>query len=201
MNRITLYSVTSVIGAEVIIFVFLGNGSFNRVLINGDTAKQTTHAAHTSTSTSNYASSAAAMTAKPIDIKAKNIASKTLDDGSAVNLQVAFDVHNPHANTMILDGVHYNLYVKNVHIASGDIGTEAPEDIIRSQNGFPIIANSTVTLKDTQTIQRNNVNTITWENIAEGKANYVINGTYSYRQTAGLQASGGANQFSLTFPK
>ena len=42
---------------------------------------------------------------------------------------------------MILDGIHYNLYVKNVHIASGDIGTEAPEDIIRSQNGFPVIAN------------------------------------------------------------
>jgi hypothetical protein len=45
------------------------------------------------------------------------------------------------------------------------------------------------------------VNAITWENIAEGKANYIINGTYSYRQTAGLQASGGANQFSLAFPK
>ena len=102
---------------------------------------------------------------------------------------------------MILDGIHYNLYVKNVHIASGDIGTEAPEDIIRSQNGFPVIANSTVTLTDTQAIHRNNVNTITWENMAEGMANYVINGTYSYRQTAGLQASGGANQFSLTFPK
>lgn len=170
-------------------------------MINGDVAKQTTHTAHTSTSTSIYVPTAVSMTVKPIDIKVKNVASKTLDNKSTATLQVAFDVHNPNANTMILDGIHYNLYDKNVHIASGDIGTEAPEDIIRSQNGFPVIANSTVTLKDTQAIHRNNVNTITWENIAEGKANYVINGTYSYRQTAGLQASGGANQFSLTFPK
>ena len=125
---------------------------------------------------------------------------KTLDNKNTATLQVAFDVHNPNANTMILDGIHYNLYVKNVLITSGDIGTEAPEDVIRSQNGFPVIANSTVTLKDTQAIHRNNMNTITWDNIAEGKTNYVINGTYSYRQTAGLQASGGANQFSLTFP-
>ena len=201
MNIITVYSVIGVIGAAVITFVFLGNGSFNRVLINGDETKHTTPAAHTSTSTSIYAPTAAATTVNPIDIKVKNVASKTLDNKSTATLQVAFDVYNPNANTMILDGIHYNLYVKNVHIASGDIGTEAPEDIIRSQNGFPVIANSTVTLTDTQAIHRNNVNTITWENIAEGMANYVINGTYSYRQTAGLQASGGANQFSLTFPK
>src|SRR5262249_28299315 len=98
------------------------------------------------------------------------------------------------------DGIHYNLYAKNVLITSGDIGTEAPEDVIRSQNGFPVIANSTVTLKDAHTIHQNNMNVMAWHNITEGKPNYVINGTYSYRQTAGLQASGGANQFSLTFP-
>lgn len=197
MNGITVYSVIGVIGAAIIIFVFLGNGSFNRVLINEDVTKQTTP---TTTFTSIYAPTAAAITVKPIDIKIKNVASKTFDNKSIATIQVAFDVHNPNANTMILDGIHYNLYVKNVLIASGDIGIEAPEDIIRSQNGFPVIANSTVTLKGTQTIHRNNMNVISWNNIAEGKANYVINGTYSYRQTADLQASGGANQFSLTFP-
>jgi len=198
MNGITVYSVIGVIGAAIITFIFLGNGSFNRVLINEEATKHNTPAA-TSVPTSIYAPTAVAVTVKPIDIKVKNVASKTFDNKSIATIQVAFDVHNPNANTMILDGIHYNLYVKNVPIASGDIGTEAPEDIIRSQNGFPVIANSTVTLTDTQTIHRNNMNAISWDNIAEGKANYVINGTYSYRQTAGLQASGGANQFSLTF--
>ena len=68
------------------------------------------------------------------------------------NIQVAFDVHNPNTNTMILDGVSYNVYVNNILMTSGNIGTEAPEDVIRSQNGFPIIGNSTVTLKDTQAV-------------------------------------------------
>ena len=45
------------------------------------------------------------------------------------------------------------VYVNNILMTSGNIGTEAPEDVIRSQNGFPIIGNSTVTLKDTQAIQ------------------------------------------------
>lgn len=197
MNIITVYSVIGVIGAAVITFVFLGNGSFNRVLINEDATKQTTHAAHTSTSI--YAPTAAAITVKPIDINIKNV-SKTFDKKNTTTIRVAFDVHNPNSNTMILDGVHYNLYVKNVLITSGDIGAEAPEDVIRSQSGFPVIANSTVILKDAHTIHRNNMNTMIWDNIAEVKTNYIINGTYSYRQTAGLQASGGANQFSLAFP-
>jgi len=199
MNVITVYSVIGVIGAAFIIFVFLGNGNINRVLLNQGATKETTHAAATSNSAFIYAPTAAAITVKPININIKNVSSKTFDKNNAT-IKVAFDVHNPNANTMILDGIHYNLYVKNVLVASGDIGAEAPEDIIRSQSGFPVIANSTVTLKNTQTIHRNNMNAISWDNITEGKANYVINGTYSYRQTAGLQASGGANQFSLAFP-
>jgi hypothetical protein len=35
---------------------------------------------------------------------------------------------------------------------------------------------------------------------ADAKASYVINGTYSFRQTANLEASGGINQFNLKFP-
>ena len=128
-------------------FVFLGNGSFNRVLINEDATKQTTPAAPTLLLRLSMLLRLPAITVKPIDIKVKNVASKTFDNKNTTTIQVAFDVHNPNANTMILDGVHYNLYVKNVLIASGDIGAEAPEDIIRSQNGFPVIANSTGNLE------------------------------------------------------
>jgi hypothetical protein len=59
-----------------------------------------------------------------------------------------------------------------------------------------------VTLKDIQAIQKNNINAASWNKIIErdaAKATYVINGTYSYRQTANLEASGGVKEFSLTF--
>ena len=194
MNRAIVYSTMGVAVAAIVIFAFLGNGSSNRVMINGDKTKQTTTATTTR--------AAAAFTVAPIDIKVKNVvANKTADSkAAAANIQITFDVHNPNTNTMILDGIRYNVYVNNVLMTSGNIGTEAPEDIIRSQNGFPIIGNSTVTLKDTQTVQRNNINAISWDKmVVEAKTSYVIKG-YSYRQTADLQASVGAKEFTLTFP-
>ena len=42
---------------------------------------------------------------------------------------------------------------------------------------------------------------LSWDKmVVEGKTSYVIKGTYSYRQTADLLASGGAKEFTLTFP-
>jgi len=191
MNRPIIYSAIGVAAAAIIIFAFfLGNGSFNRVVISGDKTKQTTI----------IAAAASAVTVAPIDIKVKNVVANKTNDEKTANVQVAFDVHNPNANTMILDGIRYNVYVNNALMTSGNIGTEAPEDVIRSQNGFPIIGNSTVTLKDTHAVQRNNMNAAGWDKmVVDAKASYVIKGTYSYRQTANLEASGGAKEFSLTF--
>ena len=189
MMRAIVYSVIGVTVTTIMICAFLGSGSFNRVLINGDKINQTT-----------FTPTAAATTVEPIHIKVKNVVANKNTENKTANIQVAFDVHNPNTNTIILDGIRYNVYVNNVLMSSGNIGTEAPEDVIRSQNGFPIIGNSTVTLKDTQTIQQNNINAVSWDKMIEGKTSYVIKGTYSYRQTANLQASGGANEFTLTFP-
>ena len=196
MNKPIIYSSVGVGAAAIIIFVFLGNGSFNRVVISQDKTKENTII------TAAAAAAAPAMNVAPIDIKVKNVVVNKSNDEKTANVQVAFDVHNPNTNTMILDGIRYNIYLNNVLITSGTIGTEAPEDILRSQQGFPIIGNSIVTLKDTQAIQKNNINAASWNNIIgrdAAKATYVINGTYSYRQTANLEASGGVKEFSLTF--
>ena len=201
MNKSLIYSGIGVAAAAIIIFAFLGNGSFSRVLINQDekTAKD-----NSITIPSASAAAAPAANVAPIDIKIKNIVVNKTNDEKSANLQVAFDVHNPNTNTMILDGIRYNVYVNNALITSGNIGTEAPEDVIRSESGFPIIGNSVVTLKDTQAVQKNNINAASWDKIMAGaaatKTSYLINGTYSYRQTANLEASGGVKEFSLTFP-
>jgi LEA14-like dessication related protein len=201
MNKSLIYSGVGVAAAAIIIFAFLGNGSFSRILINQDekTAKD-----NSITTTPAAAAAAPAANVAPMDIKIKNVVVNKTNDEKSANLQVAFDVHNPNTNTMILDGIRYNVYVNNAFITSGNIGTEAPEDVIRSESGFPIIRNSVVTLKDTQTVQKNNINTASWDKIVGGaaatKTSYQINGTYSYRQTANLEASGGVKEFSLTFP-
>jgi hypothetical protein len=122
MNWPIIYSAVGVAVAILIIFAFLGNGSFNRVVISGDETKQTTI----------ISAAASAITIAPIDIKVKNVVASKTNDEKTANVQVAFDVHNPDKNTMILDGIHYNVYVNNTLMTSGNIGTEAPEDVIRS---------------------------------------------------------------------
>jgi hypothetical protein len=39
-----------------------------------------------------------------------------------------------------------------------------------------------------------------WDKVVNSKANYLINGTYSYKQTSSLQATGEDKDFKLTFP-
>ncbi len=200
MNKSVIYPSGGVAAAAIIIFAFLGNGSFSRALINQDEKI----AKDSSITTAAAAAAAPAANVTPIDIKIKNVVVNKTNDDKNANVQVAFDVHNPNTNTMILDGIRYNVYVNNALITSGNIGTEAPEDVIRSESGFPIIGNSVVIVKDTQTVQKNNINAASWDKMMMGaaatKTSYQINGTYSYRQTANLEASGGVKEFSLTFP-
>ena len=198
MNKPLILSSIAVAVAAIIIFAFLGNGSFYRVVMSEDKAK-------VNSTTLKAAAAAPAANMASLDIKIKNVAVNKTNDDKSATVRVAFDVHNPNTSTMILDGIRYNVYVNNALITSGNIGTEAPEDVIRSQQGFPIIGNSIVTLKDSQTVQRNSINTAIWDKIVAGaaqdaKVGYIINGTYSFRQTANLQASGGINEFNLKFP-
>jgi LEA14-like dessication related protein len=195
MNKPLIWSSIGVAAAAIIIFAFLGNGSFYRVLTSEDKTKMNDIAS--------TAAAAPATNMAPLDIKIKNVIVKKTNDEKSANVQVAFNVHNPNINTMILDGIRYNVYVNNALITSGNIGTEAPEDVIRSQQGFPVIGSSVVTLKDSQTVQRNNINAAAWDKIivAGGAAAAAgAGGTYSFRQTANLQASGGINEFNLRFP-
>jgi LEA14-like dessication related protein len=198
MNKQLIWSSIGVTVAAIIIFAFLGNGSFYRVVTSEDKTK-------VNSITSTAAAAAPATNMASLDIKIKNVAVNKTNDDKSATVQVAFDVYNPNTSTMILDGIRYNVYVDNALITSGNIGTEAPEDVIRSQQGFPIIGNSIVTLKDSQTVLRNNIHAAIWDKIVAGaaqdaKVGYIINGTYSFRQTANLQASGGINEFNLKFP-
>ena len=125
MNKLIVYIVigAGISIAAITIFAFLGNGSFSRVVFNEDKIKQTT-------------TTASPVTVVPIDIKVKNVVANKTADKNTANIKVAFDIHNPNVNTMILDGIRYNLYVNNIPMTSGNIGTEAPEDVIRSQQGI-----------------------------------------------------------------
>jgi hypothetical protein len=136
---------------------------------------------------------------QPIKLSIKNIAAKQIGNKTA-NIQIVFNAYNPNRGTVILEAITYNLFANGIHLASGDIGAKL-EGFIASQEGvFPIIGNSTVILKDTRAIHQNSLIANSWDKVVNSKANYLINGTYSYKQTSSLQATGADKDFKLTFP-
>ena len=166
----------------VAIFLIMNTGIFNNTNFIGQGFNQ-----------------GALMNIKAIGLSVNNLAANQTADNIA-KIQVVFDAYNPNMGTVILEAIQYNVFVDNMRVISGDIG-EKPEGFVASQEGiYPIIGNGTVTLKDVQTVERNDLNAAIWDKIVDGRANYIINGTYSYKQTSSFQATGGDMEFNLTFP-
>lgn len=127
------------------------------------------------------------------DIIVKGITNKT------ANIKTTFNIHNPTTNTLLLDGIHYNIYVNKNRLTSGDIGTEAAVDIVRSQPAFPVIGNSNLTLQDSKIILKNGLSDVLWNNVVKNDTNFIVNGTYFVRQSSYFQSLGPANDFNVIF--
>jgi hypothetical protein len=183
MNKKAMYAAGGGIAAvAVAIFLIMNTGIFNNTNFIGQGFNQ-----------------GALMNVKAIGLSVNNLAANQTADNIA-EIQVVFDAYNPNMGTVILEAIQYNVFVDNMRVISGDIG-EKPEGFVASQEGiYPIIGNGTVTLKDVQTVERNDLNAAIWDKIVDGRANYIINGTYSYKQTSSFQATGGDMEFNLTFP-
>jgi hypothetical protein len=90
--------------------------------------------------------------------------------------------------------------VDDKRVASGTIGERLEGFLASSAGVYPVIGEGSVILKDNQLFQKNNSTTITWNKVVEGKANYVVTGTMSYRQISSLQGSSTDKDFRLVFP-
>jgi len=184
MNKLSIYSTVIVIAGAIAVLGLVANGIFNHIPFSGNKASPKT---------------ANALVVNPLEIKIKSITANKTNDNTA-RLGVVFYVHNPNQNTMLLDGIHYNISSDKLPLISGDIGTETQMDVVRGQSAFPIIGDSTITLKDTGILHRNNIVNATWDKLVDGKAIYLIKGSYSTKQTANLDYSTGSNEFNLTYP-
>ena len=122
-------------------------------------------------------------------------------DEENATVQVVFDVHNPNRSTAILEMIHYTLNVGQYQMTTGDIGI-SPEGFVAGQEDiFPIVGNSTVTLKDTKVAVRNNLTASSWDSMVDGTGQYRVEGSYSYRLTgSNFQTSYFEKEFALTFP-
>ena len=136
-----------------------------------------------------------------LQLALKDVSVKKTDERNA-NLQVVFTAHNPNTSTVVLETVHYTAFVDKFQMTSGDIGV-SPEGFVTGQpDTFPIVSNSTITLRDTQVAARNNLTSSSWDSMVDGKAQYRVQGAYTYRLTgSNFQTSYFENkEFTLTFP-
>jgi hypothetical protein len=139
---------------------------------------------------------------KPLDIKIKNITANNPTDDNISTISIAFDIRNPNQNTILLEGLNYNLYSGNSRIITGSIGSQLISDIFQSQSEYPIIGNGFMVLKDKQNFEKDSEtgNSESFNNILNGNAHYVVNGTVYYKQISNIQSYGGIQQFEGTVP-
>ncbi len=117
---------------------------------------------------------------KSLEIKIKNITANNAINNNVSTLHIVFDVINPNQNTMLLEGITYNVYSGNHRIIAGDIGNQVINDVFQSQSEFPIIENHSLLLKDIQKFQKGSeINNELFNNILKGKAHFMVNGTLS----------------------
>ena len=136
---------------------------------------------------------------KPAHPGVGKIKTGNVDNGTE-NFSIKFNVFNPNKGTVILETISYNVYSNSTRIASGDIGTR-PEGLVDSQDSiFPVIGNGTLILKDKKIIQTNK--DLNMSQIANNinSSNFIVNGSYFYKQTGSFQSTGGEQQFRLNYP-
>ena len=137
--------------------------------------------------------------ASSLGLSIKSVRTEPVDNKTA-KVRVTFNVHNPNRGTIMLESISYNIYTNSGRIVSGDIG-EKPEGFVGSQaNIFPIVGNMSSAIGDERTITKDGPRLDDWNKIIKNSAVYIINGTFSYKQTSSFQSSGGENNFSQKFP-
>ena len=137
-------------------------------------------------------------TAAPLTISLKDIDPNQINNHSAT-IQVSFNATNPNKATAILEAIAYDILADGKRIVSGTIGTRLEGVVASSAGIYPIVGDGSVILKDSQIFEKNNSTANVWKRVVEGKANYVVTGTMSYREISGLQASSTDKNFRLVF--
>lgn len=140
---------------------------------------------------------------EPLSIKIQNItAISNPINNNILTISIAFDIRNHNQNTILLEGLNYNLYYNNHRIVTGSIGSQLVSDIFQSKSEFPIVGNSSLVLKDKQKFEKGSgeIDNEAFTNILRGNSHQLINGTMFYKQISNIQSHGGTQQFEATFP-
>ncbi|HXW12395.1 MAG TPA: hypothetical protein VD694_06510 [Nitrososphaeraceae archaeon] len=136
----------------------------------------------------------------PPELSIKDITANIVD-GDKGNFSIIFNVFNPNRGTIMLESISYSVYSNSTRIVSGDIGNR-PEGFVDTQDSiFPIIGNGTLILKDKRIIENNN--NLNLSQISENNkiSEFLVNGSYFFKQTGSFQSTGGEQTFNINYTR
>ena len=135
----------------------------------------------------------------PPELSINDIMAKIVD-GNTGNFSIIFNVFNPNKGTIMLESISYNVYSNSTRIVSGDIG-DRPEGFVDSQDSiFPVIGNGTLILKDKRILENNNnLNLSQFGN--DELSEFLVNGSYFFKQTGSFQSTGGEQTFNISYTR
>ena len=136
----------------------------------------------------------------PPELSIKDIRAEIIDDNTG-NFSIIFNVFNPNNGTVILESISYNVYSNSTRIVSGDIGNR-PEGFVDSQDSiFPLIGNGTLILKDKKIIETSNNLNLSQISRNNELSEFLVNGSYFFKQTGSFQSTGGEQTFSINYTR
>jgi len=125
-------------------------------------------------------------------------------------LETVFTVYNPNRGAAILETVTYNVYLDNVRIASGDLGSRTEGFVDSLESVYPIIGNQSIVLRDRAPLneeanslfdsQGKLVGAIADNSNSSTPKTYDVNGTYLYTLNRGSDAQVRENEFNFQYP-
>jgi hypothetical protein len=139
--------------------------------------------------------------AMPPELSIKDITAKIID-GNTGNFSIIFNVFNPNGGTIMLESISYNVYSNSTRIVSGDIG-DRPAGFVDSQDSiFPVIGNGTLILKDKRILENNNNNNLNLSRFGNNElSEFLVNGSYFFKQTGSFQSTGGEQTFNINYTR
>ena len=135
---------------------------------------------------------------------------KVVPGNNESRLETVFKVYNPNKGSAILETVTYNVYLDNIRIASGDVGSRTEGFVDSLESVYPIIGNQSIVLRDRAPLteeanslfdsQGKLAGAITDNSNSSAPKTYDVNGTYFYTLNRGSDAQARENAFNFQYP-
>ena len=136
---------------------------------------------------------------------------KVVQVNNESQLETVFSVYNPNKGAAILETVTYNVYLDNVRIGSGDVGSRTEGFVDSLESVYTIIGNQSIVLRDREPLtedgsslfdSQGKILSAMTDNSSSSTSSrsYDVNGTYFYTLNRGSEAQVREHSFHFQYP-